>query len=124
MSLPPVALNKLRVAQGQTKTFTIAVKTANGRVFDLSGFTEFRITVANGGTKVLEKVSPIGFDTSCAGEGVIVVTLSSTETMIPVGCYKWDAWAIKLSSVVGDPDLRYQIVRPSEFVVEQSITSF
>lgn len=123
MPLPPVALNKIRVAKGATKVFTVTVKTAAGRPFNLNGFV-IVMSVSNDVGLAIHKVSPDGIEITCPSEGVITVTLESVDTNISPGCYRWDMWAIKPADVVGDPDTRYQIVGASDFTVTQSVTVF
>jgi hypothetical protein len=121
----PVAsnrLNALRLVQGQTKSFLVAVKTKEGRVVNLGSAKLYMSVRRTAGTTVLiSKTSGDGIEITDAAKGEATITLETTDTaQLVAGDYRYDVWV----EFPGDPPKRQPIVQYAEIHVEDSITEF
>lgn len=125
MVLPANRLNVIRACRAQTKVFDLTVKTKSGAPASLSGATiYFTVSTGPGATPIIAKIGteavPDGIEFIDPVNGIARITLSSTETDIAPGCYRYDIWV----SYPGSPPERQCVVGNAEFRIEASITSF
>jgi hypothetical protein len=118
-------LNVIRLCRGQTKVIELKVKTKEGRPASLDGATIYFTAAASAGaTPVIAKIgtqeTPNGIEFTDPANGVAIITLSSTETDVPVDCYRYDIWV----ELPGTPPERQCVVANAELRVEPSITTF
>lgn len=122
MPQPANLLNKIYVVQQQTKTLLVTVKTSEGAAADLTGANLYMTVRDNiGGTVLITKTTGDGISVTCAGDGQATITLSTTDTDIPKGCYYYDIWVEYPQT---DPPTRHPVVKHAEMVVEPAITDF
>jgi len=122
MPQPANLLNTIRLVRGQTKVFHVTVKTCEGRAASLSGATlYFTVRESADSAALIALTSPDdGIEITDAAEGKATVTISSTDSDIAKGCYGFDLWV----ELPGSPPVRHPVVKRSEFIVEETFTTF
>ena len=125
MALAPNRLNVIKLCQGQTKTIELKVQTKDGRPANLSGSTIYFTAASKpGATPVIAKIgseaTPGGINFTDPANGIAVITLTSVETSVPTGCYRYDIWV----EYPGCPPERQCVVHSAELRIESSITVF
>lgn len=125
MVLPANRLNSIRACRAQTKVFDLTVKTKDGAPANLSGATiYFTAATGPGATPIIaiigtEADATDGVEFIDAANGKVRITLSSTQTDVEPGCYRYDIWV----EFPGDPPDR-QCVASGELRIEPAITTF
>jgi len=122
MTSPGQLLNTIRLTRGQTKVLLITVKDQEGRPASLSGATIY-FTARRDYTSdvVIEKNSPDnGIEITDAAKGEAVITLSSTDTEVQRGTYRYDCWV----EFPGTPPIRHPVVKYADLCVEDRLTTF
>lgn len=119
---PANLLNTIRVVNGQTKVLHVTVKTCEGKAASLNGATLYFTVREEVGSAVLMSLkSPDeGIEITDAAAGKATVTMSSTQTEIPTGCYFYDLWL----EFPGTPPIRNPVVKKAELVIEPSLADF
>jgi len=122
---PPNRLNALRLVQGQTKTFSVRVKTKEGREARLEGATLYMSVRKTAGSPVLiSKTTGSGIVVTDPFKGVAVVTLDTTDTaQLQAGTYRYDIW-VEFPAHGTSPPVRHPVVQYAELHVEDSVTEF
>jgi hypothetical protein len=120
MPSPPNLLNNIRVVRGQTKVLQMTVKTCEGAAASLGGATIYFTARDGDGAVVIRKKSPDGIEITDEAKGKATITLSSTDTDIDQGCYRYDVWV----EFAGTPPIRHPVVKGAEMVIEASYADF
>lgn len=121
MPSPPNLLNTVKLVQQQTKVLLVTVKTREGKIAPLVGATIY-MTVRDGvgGTVLITKTSGDGIEVTCPELGQATITLTTEDTDIATGCYRYDIWV----EYPTDPPTRHPVVKNAELIVEAAITDF
>lgn len=121
MPHPANRLNVIRLVRGQTKVFIIRVKDQDGRPAKLNLATDIRMTVRDAdGDEIFVLTKGSGIEVIDAANGKAKVTCSSTNTDIAAATYNYDIWV----TYPGTPLVRDPVVKPSDFIVSESVTAF
>lgn len=122
MPHPPNRLNVVRAVRGQTKELELTVRTKEGRIPPLNGKTIFMTAKANitDEASLFVKSTGDGVQVVDASKGKVKITLSSSDTDLAPGTYKYDIWL----SDNGDPPVRKPIVKSSDLVIQSGVSSF
>ena len=122
MAQPANLLNKIYVVQQQTKTLLVTVRTSEGASASLNGANLY-MTVRDkiGGNVVITKSTDDDISITCADDGQATITLTTSDTDIPTGCYIYDIWC-SYDNI--SPPVRHPVVKHAEMVVEPAITDF
>lgn len=120
----PNRLNVLRACYGETRIVTLTVKDWDGREKDLSAATMYFTANQTSGSTTTTVITKSGtlavpgdFDFTNAATGVIVLTLTTTDTAQEVGAYRYDMW-------FEDTSGRYCVVSNAQLWIDPSITVF
>lgn len=80
----------LTIRQGDTKTYTVTVKNADGSAFDLTGYNaRFAVKRSYTDTDANALITKTGTVTDEAG-GVFTIALTNTDTTVSVGVFIYD----------------------------------
>lgn len=122
MPQPANLLNKIYVVQQQTKTLLVTVKTSEGAAANLTN-AKLYMTARDkiGGTVVITKTTDDDIAITCADEGQATITLTTTDTDIPKGCYLYDVW-VEYDQT--NPPTRHPVVKHAEMIIEPALTDF
>lgn len=123
MAHPVTRLNQITVVRGQTKFLDVKVKTQKGRDANLQG-SDIVLTVRKrSDTEVLvSKTTPAdnGIEVTDAAAGEATITLSTDDTDLEAGEYRYDVWVVS----DGDPPVRQPVVQFAQMHVVDSLTDF
>ena len=105
----------IKQTQGDTKVFTVTVKTGTGAAYDLTGYTiAFTVKESKDTADGSANISKAGVITDATG-GVFTVSLTNTETDLTPGNYFYDFQIDNGSSSV-------KTVEQGLFIVTQDVT--
>lgn len=114
-------LNAVRAARFETKTLSVTVTTDTGRPASLSGAKlYFTARPHPQGDVVITKTIDDGIEVTDAAKGIALITLSTEDTDLPSGQYRYDVWV----EMPGTPPKRYPVIRFAELLIEDSVHTF
>jgi len=121
MTSPGQLMNRVSLCRGQTKVLKVTIKNQHGQCADLSSATLFFTVRASVDEPLLMCLSSPdeGIEITDAAKGLATVTISSEDSDIEPGRYKYALWV----EYDGDPPLRHPVVKSAEFCVEPCIFS-
>lgn len=121
MPHPPNRFNAVRLVRGQTKVLTVTVKDEDGRPAKLTGVEDVVMSIGRLGSEpTVVKRLGTGIQITDQANGKLKVTLSSTDTALAVGTYKYDLWI----ECPGEPPVRKPVVKLADITVEDRLTAF
>ena len=115
-------MNRVSLCQGQTKVLKVTIKNQDGQPANLSSAMLFFTVRQKPTTDILIcLMSPDeGIGVTDAANGLATITISSVDSDIDAGRYRYDLWV----QYAGDPPLRHPVVKNAEFCVEESVIAF
>jgi len=119
MTTPGQLMNRVSLCRGQTKVLKVTIKDQNGACANLSSATLYFTVRESVETDVLLCLaSPDdGIEITDAAKGLATITISSDDSDIEPGRYKYDLWV----EYAGTPPIRHPVVRNAEFCIENCV---
>lgn len=119
MTSPGQLMNRVALCRGQTKVLKVTIKDQHGCAADLSSATLYFTVRASVDDPLLMCLSSPdnGIEITDAANGLATITISSDDSDIEPGRYKYALWV----EYAGDPPLRHPVVKSAEFCIESCI---
>jgi len=106
--------------KGQTQVITVTVKTQDGAASSVVGTNLYFTAQDDKGTVVIAKLSTDGIVVKDGPGGIFTVTLTSTDTELAPGRYRYDIWV----EFPVSPPVRNPVVKAADMIIEDAITQF